>query len=280
MAYLSDIAFINKIRVDLTRLLQIKLQLNCLLILFLSLSHNSFANEAEITFVTEHLPPYQIVNSNAQLSGFAIELIHEVAKRSGFKYQLHAYSWERSYNLTQKKPNYCIFSIARIPAREQLFTWIGTLTEVNNAVIWGLKERQYPSFTDIDQLKIYQIAVIQNDVTHLGMVERGFIDGQNLYVLKQTNSLLNLLNNRPEIDFIVADDITIVYRAQLAGIDIDKLQRIFEIKDLQLNFYLACNKMTHPELIYTLQQALDEIHQDGFYKKTLARWKSKMVHTK
>lgn len=117
-------------------------------------------------------------------------------------------------------------------------------------------------------------------MTHLGMEERGFIEGDNLYVLKNTTSLLSLLNSRPEIDFIVADDITIAYRAQLAGIDINTLQRIFEIKDLQLNFYLACNKMAHPEIISTLQHALDEIHRDGFYQKTLARWKIKMVHTK
>lgn len=89
MAYLSDIAFMNKIRVVLTRLLPIKFQLNGLLILCLFFSDNSLANKVKLTFVTEHLRPYQIVNSDGQTSGLAVELIHEVAKRSGFNYQLN-----------------------------------------------------------------------------------------------------------------------------------------------------------------------------------------------
>ncbi len=236
----------------------------------------SLATEPELLFVTEHLPPYQILGNNHQLSGFAVELIDEVAKRSGYPYQINAYSWVRSYNLALQKPNHCIFSIARLPVREDKFRWIGKITELNNAVFWSLKSRELPEITDIEQLKQYLTAVNKNDVTHLGLMERGFVENKNLYVLEHTNSLINLLATRQEIDFIVADDITITYRAQLAGVDINHLQRVFEIKDLPLNFHLACNKQTPKVITDKLIQSLNSVHNDGFYLKTLANWQGKM----
>ncbi|GLX77995.1 hypothetical protein tinsulaeT_13350 [Thalassotalea insulae] len=236
------------------------------------------ASEPELFLVTEHLPPYQIVDQNSQLSGFSVELVHEVLKRSGYSYQMNVYSWVRSYNLTLQKPNHCIFSIARLPIRENLFQWIGQITELNNAVIWGIKAKQHDKINDIEEIKKYLIAVNKNDATHLGLVERGFVENKNLYVLEHTNSLINLLMTRPEIDFIVADDITIAYRAELAGVDFDSLQRVFEVKDLQLDFHLACNKQTPKAITDKLTQALKSIHSDGFYQNTLAKWRGKMNH--
>ncbi len=247
-------------------------------LLLIFYSKLALTEDINLTFVTEHLPPYQIIKENTPVTGFAVDLVHEIANRSGYTYQIDAFSWVRSYNLAQQKENHCIFSIARIPAREKLFEWVGTMTEVNNAVVWGLREKNIPTVSHIDELKDYLIAVNKNDVTHLGLLERGFKAQKNLYVLNNTDSLLGLLTTRPEINLIVADDITIAYRAELAGIDINRLERVFEIADLQLNFYLACNKNTDKKIINTLTQSLAQIHSDGFYKKTLSRWQDKMVH--
>jgi len=251
-----------------------------LIFLFTLFSTSHAAQQTKISIVTEHLPPYQVIKKDNRITGFSVELIHEVMRRSGYSYTLNGYSWTRSYNLTLQKPNYCIFSIARIPERENLFTWIGSITEVNNAVIWGLKNQNRPKSLNIEHVKDYLVAVNRNDVTHLGLVERGFSEDKNLYVLENTDLLLNLLITRPEIDFIVADDITIGYRAKLAGVDLNQIERVLELKDLPLNFYLACNKRTDQTVIDDISASLKSIHQDGFYKKTLEQWQDKMVHIK
>jgi polar amino acid transport system substrate-binding protein len=257
-----------------------KRKINGLLLILLFIGQSCLANNSQITLVTEHLPPYQIVNNNNyEISGFATEIVKEVLKRSQYQYTITAYSWVRSYNLAIKKPNTCIFSIARIPTREQLFSWIGTITEKNNAVVWGLKSNNHSqNIKNIEDLKSYVTAVNKNDVTHIGMKENGFSEGEHLYVLHNSQSLLKLLFKRPEIDFIIADDITINYRAKLAGIDINLLQRVLEIENLSLNFYLACNLNSDKKIIESLTLKLKELHQDGSYQKILARWKSVMPH--
>jgi len=244
-------------------------------------SNNCFANQAEIILVTEHLPPYQIVDSNSSVTGFATEVVKEVMKRSNITYDLYGYPWVRTYNLALKKSNHCIYSIARIPSREKYFTWIGTITEKNNAVIWALKSNKNArNIKTLNDLKNYTTAVNKDDVTHTGMLNIGLSEKVNLYVLHHNKSLINLLVTRPEIDFIVADDITIPHRAKWAGVSMNLLQRVIEVKSLPLNFYLACNIDTDESIISKLTKNLAAVHHDGTYKKILAKWLSELSHVK
>jgi len=242
---------------------------------------NSFASQTEVTFVTEHLPPYQIVKEDSSISGFSTEIVLEIAQRAKVNYRVNLYPWVRSYNLALSKSNHCIFSIARLPNREKLFTWIGQITEKNNAVVWSLKSNEHgKQVKTLDDLKLYTTVVNKNDVTHIGMLNIGLTENKNLYVLKHTDSLIKLLFTRPEIDFIVADDITISHRAKLAGVDIELLHRVIEVKNLPLNFFLACNINTDSRIIEKLTAGLVSLHQDGTYQKIFSKWKSKMPHLK
>ena len=113
-------------------------------------------------------------------------------------------------------------------------------------------------------------------MTHLGLLDRGFQENKHLYVLNNTKSLITLLVSRPEIDFIVADDITIGYRAELVGVKKSQLKRIYEIKDLTLDFHLACSNKTDKKIINTLTKHLAAIHQDGTYRRVLSKWQQQL----
>ncbi len=225
----------------------------------------------KLTIVTEHLPPFQMVDKNYAITGFAVDIVTTTLENAHYPYSIQAYPWVRSYNLALTKPNYCIFSMARIPTREKQFKWIGKVTEDFNATVWGLSNDR-KEINDINDLKNYVIAVNQNDATHIGMVENGFIAGQHLYIHKNSNSLLNLLVTRKEIDFIIADDISITHRAKLANINIDSLYRAIELKNLPLNFYLACSLTTNDTIIKDLSLSLKKLYQDGSYQKIVKKW--------
>jgi polar amino acid transport system substrate-binding protein len=236
------------------------------------------AKDIDIALVTEHFPPYQIIDQNNNISGFTAELMIEAMKRSQYKYSIDAYPWTVAYNFALQKPNHCVFSIARLPSRENLFRWIGRVTDNNKAIVWGLKSKKNYNISNFEDIKKHSIAVKRNNAPHQALLERGFSEGTNLYVLDNANALINILYSRPEIDCIVADDITIIYRAKLAGIDIDLLQRVYEISDLWSDFYLACNKETDEKIIDNLTIIIDEIHKDGTYQRLLDKWKNNMIH--
>jgi len=246
-----------------------------LLLPFHVLAGQLLSVDKPLTVVTEHLPPYQIVSKDNRISGFSTDLVTEIVKRSGYKLNIQSYSWARSYNLAQKKENTCIYSMARLPVRESLFKWVGALT-VTNSVLWGKKNHQPLQLNSLEQAKKHTIAVIKNDATHLALLARGFNEGKNLYIIENTKSLFNLLIARENIDLIVADDVTVGYRAKLAGVSMDKLSRLFEIEDLSLDFHLACSLSTDDKIITKLKSALQSIYQDGFYQKTKQKWQNMM----
>lgn len=232
-----------------------------------------------IQIVTEHLPPYQIVAEDKSISGFAVDIIEEIMARSHFTYSLKSYPWARAYKLAQRKPNHCIFSVARLPSREKLFKWVGPISKVNNTVVWALKDKNI-KVNSLEDVKKYTLAVNRNDIGHTGLMELGFEEDKHLYVLNNTESLINLLITRPEIDLIVADDTTINYRAQLVGANINKLQRVFKIDALPLNFFFACSPQTDDTTITHLADKLESIYLDNTYETIWNKWKFKLMPTK
>jgi polar amino acid transport system substrate-binding protein len=255
-----------------------KLLFITLILLIYSLRVNA-ENNPVIHIVTEHLPPYQIVTKNQSLSGFAVDIITETMARSHYAYSLKSYPWVRSYNLAQVKANHCIFSIARLKSRESLFKWVGPISHVNNTALWARKGRTI-KVSNLNDAKKYIIAVNRDDIGHIGLLERGFNEAEHLYVLDNTKSLISLLLTRPEIDLIVADDTTIKFRTELAGATINDLQRIYEIKDLPLNFFFACSKQTDDDIIKHLSEKLQSLYQDGSYDAIWEKWRGKLISVK
>ena len=236
------------------------------------------AIQPKVTLVTEHLPPYQILNEDKSISGFAVDVVKEVFNRTNIDFSLQSYPWVRTYNLALQKSNHCVFSLARTKSREAKFQWIGAITESNNASIWALASNKNAlKIKSLNDLKNFTTAVNLNDVTHKGMLDIGLTENKNLYVLRYSKSLINLLVTRSEIDFIVVDDITISHRSKLAGVPMESLQRVIEVKSLPLNFYLACNLKTDKRVIEKLTQSLSSVHQDGTYQKLLKKWKADIL---
>lgn len=254
----------------MTKLLSITLVLLCF-----ATSANA-NNNPVIHIVTEHLPPYQIEAKNKKLTGFAVDIINKTMARSHFAYSLKSYPWVRSYRLAQVKANHCIFSIARLKSREQLFKWVGPISKISNTTMWALKGRKI-KVNNLDDAKQYTIAVNRDDIAHTGLLERGFEEGKHLYVLDDAKSLVNLLITRPEIDLIVADNTTIKFRTEYAGATIDQLEPVYEIKDLPLNFYFACSKETDDETIRHLSEKLQSLYQDGSYDAIWEKWRTKLT---
>ena len=142
--------------------------------------------------------------------------------------------------------------------------------------MWGLKGQKF-EINNLEDAKKYTIAVNRDDIAHIGLLERGFIEGINLYVLDDSKSLISILTTQPEINLIVADDTTVSFRAELSGVSIDKLQKVYEIKDLPLDFFFACSLHTNDKVIQHLAERLESLYNDGTYETIWNKWQSKLI---
>ncbi len=237
------------------------------------LSFNAVAIAEEfplVTLVTENLPPLQYRNQNQELDGYSFDLITAAMAKSKLPYKLDVYPWARSYNLTKNKQDVCIFSIARIPERETMFHWVARLAETNT-VIYGLRKSRL-NIKTLDDAKNYNVAVIRDDATHLLLLKYGFEEKKNLYIVNNTESLLKLVYTKPEIDLIVADDVTIRYRAKNAGIAMSEFESLVVIENTSLNFHLACNLSTQSIILERLKHGFSAIKKDGTLEQINNKW--------
>ncbi|WP_448212647.1 substrate-binding periplasmic protein [Colwellia sp. MEBiC06753] len=231
----------------------------------------AFANQTptHIRIVTEHLPPFQIEMPNG-VEGFATEIVSTAISNTPYSFDIKLYPWTRSYNMALKKPNTCIYSIAKTTEREQLFTWVNTIAERNASFI-GLAENNY-QINSIEDAKKYNVAVIRDDVTHQYLIEQGFVEGINLYVVNNTHSLLKLIAQRKGVDLILIDAFTVKYRARFNQLDPAMFKNFYQINKQPLDYYLACNKATSPTIINDLRRAIDEMKANGQLSKIIDEW--------
>jgi len=223
----------------------------------------------ELTIVTEHLPPFQIEHEDKVL-GFATKIIETALANTPYQYSIRVYPWTRAMRMVEAKENVCIYSIARTPERENKFIWVNTIAK-REASFVGLKAQnlKVESFQDAKQFKT---AVIRDDVTHQYLLNEGFEEGKNLYVLDNTHSLLKLLTKRNGIDLILVDANTIKYRAQFNDLDPDIFQKVFQINEKPMDYYLACNINTSNEVIERLKASIDSMKQSGKLQLIITQW--------
>ena len=142
--------------------------------------------------------------------------------------------------------------------------------------MWALKDRNI-DVKNLNDAKNFTVAVTRDDMTHVGLLELGFKEGEQLYVLDNSQSLVNLLITRPEIDMIVANNMTVKFHIDQSGTSNDNLQRVYVIKELPLNFYFACSKKTTENIINQLTESLQSIYQDGSYEIIWEKWREKII---
>jgi polar amino acid transport system substrate-binding protein len=240
-----------------------------LVFMLLTLTTHSVKSN-QVNIVTEHLPPFQIVE-NDTVTGYATEVINETLSHTKLKSSIKGYPWTRAYNMALNNKNTCIYSIARTPNRENLFHWIGKITYTDSYFI-GLKSRKDIKINSIEDAKQYKVAVIRDDVTHQTMKSYGFEENKNLYIVNNTYSLLKLLHDSKSIDLILADDLTIKYRALFNGLSPELFTSFHKMNITPFIFYLACSKTTDKAVLDQLSEGLKMIKANGVKNRIENKW--------
>ena len=241
------------------------------LLTFLISTHAKALSLSPIQIVTEHLPPFQIDN-NGKVSGYVTEIVQTALDTAKIDYSITAYPWTRAYNMAQKVANTCVYSIARTPEREKLFQWTQVVATTNSTFI-GLAKSDI-HLRSVDDAKNYRIAVLRDDATHQTLLKKGFEEGKNLFIVNNTHSLLKLLVQRKSIDLILADRVTVKYRAQYDNIDPQIFKPFLHLNNKPFDFYFACSQSTPKATIERINQAMIHIKETGQQEEIKQRWQS------
>ncbi|WP_420411182.1 substrate-binding periplasmic protein [Roseibium sp.] len=221
----------------------------------------------DLTIVTEEFPPYNYLE-NGEIKGLSSDVVKAVLGQAGLNARFQFLPWARAYLTAQNRKNTLIFSIGRIPEREELFEWIGVIAPYNTS-LYKLANRTDITVKELDDAKGYTIGVSVEDLIYQYLKSKKFT---NLEVVGQ-----DVLNIRKlalgRLDLIAFDEASFQHRLVLEEMDPAQFEQVYRLEDISGSLYMALNKDSDPELIKALKQGLETIKETGIYGQILTSYR-------
>ncbi|WP_419903347.1 substrate-binding periplasmic protein [Kiloniella sp.] len=219
-----------------------------------------------VHIVTEEFPPYNYQeDSNAK--GLSTEVIQAVLQEIDVQAEINFYPWARAYKIAQQRKNHLIYSIVRIPEREEQFQWVGKIAPYSTS-LYKLKSNTNIKVHTLSDAKNYLVGVSREDVITTYLRRKGFVtfDISN----HDSINIKKLLSGR--VDLIAYDDASFVYIVRSMGLDLSKFEKINPLLELSGSLYMAFNKNSDTELVNKFRAGLQSIKENGLYDEIQRRY--------
>jgi polar amino acid transport system substrate-binding protein len=213
---------------------------------------------------TEISPPLQYLGPDGQLSGFSVDLVREIQKRTGNTDAIESVPWVRGYNELQTRPDVVLFTMARNEERDPLFQWVGPIHELSYQFYVRADFRTAINKLE-DAKKLKLIGVYKEDVREQYLLKMGFTNLDRS--IDNTVIVKKLMDRR--IDAFVSRPDAIDQIMKTAGFRPEDVRGVYTF--MKLPGYIAFSKATPPEIVQAWTTALDGILKDGTYERLFRR---------
>jgi polar amino acid transport system substrate-binding protein len=225
----------------------------------------------QLTLYTEHFPPYNF-EQNGVIRGINADILSQACLVAKIKCQMQSYPWLRAMELAQKNPASGIFTISRTKSRVELFQWVGPIAS-SKAYLYRLASRPEVAAKTLDQAKQFSVAVAHGDVYEEFLLSQGFEYGKNLIEFRSKSEPIPLFV-QGKVDLVIGSDIVIPSWLASHQLPAEIAVPVIELSTSGNNF-VALNHTVPTELANRLQQAIDQLKQNGQYQQIVDSYQSK-----
>ncbi|SFD65537.1 substrate-binding periplasmic protein [Pseudoalteromonas denitrificans] len=216
---------------------------------------------APITFVTESLPPYQIVDKNQKLiGGTSFAIMQRLTKRSQLNVQFEVMPWSRAYKTALTKKNTFIFSIARSPQRENLFHWVGHIRQLKFH-FYGLSRTNKDGASITHLISNQRVASVRGSIEVDLLKQIGFKENENLILTDSYQAAWKLVL-KGRADSVYGNEYIAKGMTKSLGLDKATFSVNFTLNQV-LNLYLAANIETDEDLIKRVKIEFNQMIMEG-----------------
>ena len=188
--------------------------------------------------------------------------------------KIGVYPWARAFSIALEKENVLIYSITRIPERENKFKWVGTIAPVK-VNLYKLKRRKDISIKSLDDAKKYLVGVARNDSKHQYLERKGFKINASEIVVKDELNLRKLTAER--LDLVPFEEMRLVHVCNKTdGLNIEDFEKVLELPEISLEVSIAFSKKTPDSLVNKFKSALTEMKKNGTHSKILKSYLSRV----
>lgn len=207
--------------------------------------------------MTEELPPYNFFR-DGQVSGICTDILLQIMKKNGVTIErkdIRLLPWPRAYRMVQDVPGAVLFSTARTAEREQLFKWVGPITDLSIGLM-ALKERSI-QLKSLDEAGKYTIGTVRDGAPEQLLLKGGVAESHLDRIASPEANIKKLQAGR--IDLFAFSVPSTLFLMLKLGINPDKYESVYTLK--QADLYYAFHKETDDALIQALNATLLEMQQ-------------------
>ncbi len=225
----------------------------------------SFSLAQVLEIYTEISPPSQFLDPNGALTGFAVDLVREIQKRTENTDPIQLVPWARGYAEVRAKPNVVLFGMTRTEERDPLFQWVGPIRESLNQFYVradsGIKIASLEEAKELDRIGVYRDDIREQRLTKLGFknLDRS---PDNLIIAKK------LMSHR--VDAFVSNSDAVGRIMTEAGYKPEDVRPVFPFEKLQV--YIAFSKATPAEVVRRWDEALHAMKRDGTLQRLYRKY--------
>jgi len=226
-----------------------------LIILLVNLKSFPAMSEESWTIMTEELPPYNFVQEGV-VHGFSTDILLQILHENNIsidRKEIKLLPWPRAYQLVKETPDTILYSTARTGEREELFKWVGPITNITTGLI-ALKERNI-LIKNLADLTHYTVGTIRDSAPDQFLLKEG-VPEQNLDRIANPDSNIKKLH-AGRIDMIVFSVLSTWFLMDKMEINPDTYEVVYTLGSRPL--YYAFNRETDDEFIADLNRTLQEM---------------------
>lgn len=235
-----------------------------IVLIFFMLTYFGIAYSSEkITVFTEEWAPFNYLE-NDKPAGISVDIAKEMMKITGISGEIEVVPWARAYTQAITRENVMIFTIARTEERENKFKWIGKVGE-KKMYFFKLKSRKDINLKNLGEAKKYMTGVVNNDVSEVELLKKGFKHGVNLdKAVTEDANVRKFFAKR--VDLLLGAEQDTIYLCQKLKYDCSVIQKL-NVVVYDGEYYIAFSKETSDEIVEKFRAAFEELKKDGTLNK-------------
>lgn len=236
--------------------------LSCFMLIFTFANAKDFTKDTLVVGTNATYPPFEFLDDKSEVTGFDFDLMAELSKRIGFKYEVLNMSFDGLIPaLKSGKIDIAAAAMSATPARKKAVDFSNAYYFTENLF---LKHKDNTDITKIDDLNGKKIGVQLGTVQEMAAKELNGVDvsaSEDIFV-----AIMSLKNKK--VDAVLVDS-SIGYSYLKKNTDLVKFAKV---PDGSEGFSLAFDKNKYSDLIEKINVEIENMKKDGTFDKILEKY--------
>lgn len=239
----------------------------CFSLLLMSMQYGFAASEPVLKVVTGDINfPYNFVKDQ-RVQGLSVDVAEELAARLGMQLDIEVLPWTRALHSAQTQASVMIFTVAKTPAREKNYYWIGPITH-SEEWLYKLKRRTDIKVRSLEDARQYLVGDEANNASIPVFARLGI--KVDTAPSMQSNCRKFKLGR---VDLIPFDPDGVEDFANGCELSMAEIEKTVQVpRDTAL--YFAFGKSTPPDFIRRVEAAFASMVKDKSLHKISKTWKA------